>query len=124
MATMTLQEVFDISARHLLTQMKKSEIHTHFGTSCAYRGPEGRMCAVGPLIKDEFFSESLNATTVLSSCVEEALLDSGVPKEVLTSGLLMNLQQVHDLHEPYDWKHYLKNVAKVYNLNTAVLEEF
>ena len=46
----SLQEVFDRVASHLLTQSARSLLPD--GSGCAYRGANGRMCAVGCLIAD------------------------------------------------------------------------
>ncbi len=53
MNDMTPQEIFDKVVNHLRAQGAKSEMdHPVAGLMCAYRGIQGRMCAVGCLIPD------------------------------------------------------------------------
>lgn len=59
---MTLQEVFDKVARHLLTQGQRSILRET--GRCAYRGDEGCMCAVGVLIADEHYHPKLEDNSV------------------------------------------------------------
>lgn len=54
---MNIQEIFDTVSVHLLTQNEKSQ-ESSFYSSCLYRGPNGTKCAVGCLIKDEFYQPS------------------------------------------------------------------
>ena len=51
----TSQEVFDVVAKHLLTQNAKS-MDDPWDEMCAYRGENGRRCAVGALIPDDLYS--------------------------------------------------------------------
>lgn len=58
---MNTQEIFNTVATHLLTQNARSmgTAPQMEGRGCLYRGENGRMCAVGCLIKDEFYDPIL-----------------------------------------------------------------
>ena len=55
---MTLQEMFDTMAAHLLKQGERS-VSPINPQQCRYRGDHGLKCAVGALIKDKFYKPSL-----------------------------------------------------------------
>lgn len=108
----TAQEVFDQVAKHLLTQMKKSvakraaERAPGWKDYCMYRGFDGTKCAAGCLISDDEYKpefENLNWAH-LSSVPEEHCL------------LIMELQDIHDCHEPEDWRVKLNNLAEINHL--------
>ena len=61
--------------------------------SCKYRGPDGRKCAIGLLIADDFYEETFEGFLV-SYSMWNALYKSGVPRFVLR--FLFDLQQAHD----------------------------
>lgn len=113
---MTKQEIFDTVAKHLLTQMERSESRK----GCLYRGPNGLKCAVGVLIKDEFYSEELEYATADVSEVMAALEKSGV----FYDEIMIDLQILHDEFYPVVWKASLNKVAERNNLSPAVLESF
>ena len=102
---LTAQQVFDISAKHLLTQMEKSE-----GTDkvCRYRGTEGRMCAAGPFLKDESVHDCEGGIWV--HLIEYKLVPSS------NSELIQHLQWVHDCNGADSWKTLLKSTALRFNL--------
>ena len=117
---MTLQEVFDKAAKHLLTQGKRS-VDSEGG--CLYRGTDGSMCAVGCLISDEAYSAELEGLTVDVVCVREALHKSGVPMDNAALNLLQFLQGVHDCDPVREWRSALRATAAQFSLNTAALDE-
>ena len=98
---MNMLEVFNKVSEHLLTQNDRSL--SSAGLYCVYRSNSGLKCAVGCLIKDEFYSKKLEGLDVRTDSVENALKLSGVPitKEVLK--LLEELQKVHDYATPAGW---------------------
>lgn len=97
--SLTAQEVFDISAGHLLKQMKRSES----GEGCMYRGPDGRMCAAGPFLKDE------NVAKCEGRSWFGLMKDKRVPDTNLK--LIGELQMVHDASFPGNWPHKLEALA-------------
>lgn len=116
---LTLQEIFDKASKHMLSQNCRSMNLDN--TNCMYRGEEGRMCGVGPFIKDEFYSEQMEGEGVRSEIVMTALMESGVIDQVpnehdkyndSTLIFLARIQDIHDAHDVEDWAHALKNLAK------------
>ncbi len=100
---MTKQEIFDKVVRHLMKQGKKSLVDT----KCAYRGADGASCAVGVLINDEHYDESIEGKRVYSRRVIDALFKSGVNAseydEDTALYMLSTLQHIHDWSEPSEW---------------------
>lgn len=115
-----LQEIYDVVAKHLLTQNKQciaGDPNTN-NSICKYRH-EGMMCAVGILIADDDYSSKLEGQGV------RELLNRFAPMtETLTPtriSLLTWLQSIHDANTPDEWKGCLENCAKHFNLNTNVI---
>ena len=125
---MTMQEIFDKVSTHLLTQGKKSK--SMLTNTCLYRGPGGTSCAVGCLIKDEFYTEDLENKLSVSTPVTEALEKSGVTVTQEIDKLLRDLQKLHDgddisvtyfggignIFTPPHWHEGLQILADRYNL--------
>lgn len=136
--TKSLQEVFDYVASHLLTQNDRSLLPD--GNGCAYRGDNGRTCAVGCLIADDEYEaidllfrrdseqdpaaeqESIEGTTWMSVC--RVMNRAGItrPSEKMQE-LLTGLQRVHDQYNVRDWRHILSRTATVFGL-TFNLEKY
>ena len=115
---MNMQEVFDIVARHLLTQMAVS---TDGYGSCAYRGAGGKMCAIGVLIKDDFYNEELEDCDVENSGVLWALRCSGVRMGRDMVRMLAELQRIHDRVNTNQWAEKLALTAQYYKLDNNVI---
>ena len=101
---MNLQQLFDKTASHLLKQGTQSVLED--SDTCAYRGQDGLMCAVGCLINEDAYNWSLEGTAIDDSPnVQRALRHSGI--EFDTDGqvmlLLTRLQTIHDTKEESDW---------------------
>jgi len=90
--SLTIQEIFDKVTTHLLTQNKQSKE----GKVCLYRGPNGTMCAVGCLIKDEFYYDGLEQKLSTDIDVHAALEKSGIEVTAEVETFLRNLQRLHD----------------------------
>lgn len=104
---MTDQELFDKVRTHLLTQNDRSVR----GAVCLYRGPAGLKCAIGALIPDDRYDESLEGKLATQSAV---LAAAGIEEN---SGFLVEkLQQIHDSYEPEQWAEQLAEVAKQFDL--------
>jgi hypothetical protein len=119
----TLQEVFTISATHLLRQNAKSMaiLKGDGSPSCAYRGDDGMMCAVGCLIPDELYDPSLEGKTADSLIVSDALGNAGIVFAVLDGSdpmckLLGALQSIHDSCDSLFWYKHLSKAAEHFNL--------
>lgn len=118
---MTKQEIFDKVATHLLTQNAKSMN----ASGCAYRGAEGRKCAIGCLIPDEDYTPRLEGKTVMTATskinVATAVNKSIRAKTLITLKFLQRLQAVHDLWPVEEWRNKLAEVAKDFELDAGVL---
>lgn len=116
---MNNQEAFDTVARHLLTQKCRSEAYINNMIECAYRGDKGTKCAIGALIPDSLYDpgfEGVHITALIERRSElETLLGS------IDAQLLNDLQKLHDVGEPRDWKKRLRRAAKRHQLHDAVL---
>ncbi len=84
---MNKQEVYNKAKAALLAQGCKS-VHNN---SCMYRSPDGKKCAVGHLIDDEHYSESLEGLITDSIQVIDALRKSGIDVEVPENYQITNL---------------------------------
>lgn len=114
---MTLQQIFNHVANHLLVQNKTSQ-QRRTGY-CRYRGAGGTMCAVGCLIDDAYYTHDLEGRTAIHPDVLAAVRESiGSPLPKRADDLLMHLQHVHDVHSVADWPDMLRDTAKTYNLST------
>lgn len=116
---MRTQALFDRVAEHLLAQRRSStRIEPGSGKIiCAYRGHHGRRCAIGCLIADGHYDESIEGESVARRAVMRAVEAS--LGHVLTSqevGLLRQLQAVHDVRPAGEWAMYLQAVAEANDL--------
>ena len=128
---MERQEIFDTVATHLLTQNAKA-LALGTKTVCRYRGAGGYKCAVGCLIPDELYSDSIEGGGVSGWAVQEVLVAANVITREETRGprlatdrlaLLSELQIVHDTKFAENWKRALRGVADRFGLVAAVLDE-
>lgn len=113
--TATDQEVFDIVARHLLTQGRRAL----WGEACAYRTPEGDRCAIGALIPDEVYKLEWEGCAG-AKLYEYPELHQYLPR---TRALATALQSIHDISFPDRWRIDLRAAAAVFGLNTRALDE-
>lgn len=109
------QKIFNIVVVHMLSQNAKSIVETEFGTSCGYRGDQGRSCAIGCLIKDEFYNPDYEGQPCRDKRVKEALAKSGIEPES-NQLMLSRLQHIHDNYVPSQWANQLGILAHRYNL--------
>lgn len=86
------QEVFDMVAAHLKRQRARSVRGTT--TTCAYRGQEGRSCAVGCLIPDDRYDPCMDADYDDTSVDAHPKVRALFPERLLS--LLSALQLAHD----------------------------
>lgn len=109
---MNKQEIFNKVRDHLLSQNKRSAI---YGRNL-YRGPDGLMCAIGCLIDDEHYSARVEGKTPDGVAAFEALFKSGISEEIIHSGLLHELQALHDLEPVEEWSYRLRWIARDHGL--------
>ena len=113
----TAQEVFDQVATHLLTQYRRTQRYENSSYGCAYRGPTGDRCAAGCLIAEDEYRPRWESHSWLH------LVDEGyVPSN--HASLINQLQGVHDIWKPNEWKEQLARVAGRRDLNPSVLDNF
>lgn len=114
LSTMTLQEIFDKSATHLLTQNRKSMRDREPVAICAYRGLDDAKCAIGCMIDDEDYHVSMEGKGVRSNTVLDALglrvKDENKNADEKVK-FLQRLQSVHDDYPVYEWINRLHDVA-------------
>lgn len=102
----SLQDIFNQSAKHLLTQNKKSMLWDDpEAVSCAYRSPSGLKCAAGIFISDEEYKVSMEGKSI----------DVLLPASNATQ-LLIALQITHDNSDPSQWAKDLDAVAASFAL--------
>lgn len=106
---MTDQEVFDIVAEHLLRQGEVA-LDSETG-SCAYRGSDGRKCAIGVLIPDGSYKQELEGLSASQSAVLKA---AGLRHS--QADLAGSLQFLHDCTPPEAWACALRDVARRHRL--------
>ena len=104
----TTLDVFNKVSEHLLTQNEKA---LDASGECAYRGETGLKCAIGCLIKDEFYAKHLEYQDLSrTGPLANALHESGVILTDEIVDLLRTLQRVHDHKKPELWKQELEKV--------------
>lgn len=103
---MTPQDIFDTVARHLFTQGERSarlvldDDGEPEDTECLYRGPNGMSCAIGALLPDAAYRESMEGQGAVQLCRQWSdVLPAWMPANV---DLLEDLQIIHD--RAINWK--------------------
>lgn len=113
---MNAQQIFDKVATHLLTQKKRALSKGKLRT-CLYRAPDGRKCAAGCLISDRLYHENMEQTPI-----DMVIGTFRLPRFFLRhSGLISDLQHVHDGSQPNKWRQRLGALARRRGLNTDAL---
>lgn len=127
---MSRQEIFDHVINGLASQCfeqsvippKPNTMNQH--EVCAYRGEEDRKCAVGFLIKDEYYDpkfEHTEASTLLEDTSLADIWEYDVT-DWMTRHLLENLQQAHDdCEDPIEMRKRLRIIADSFDLQTPMV---
>lgn len=117
---MNMLEVFNKVEAHLLAQGVRS---MSYSGACAYRGEMGRSCAVGCLIKDEFYHKGLEGIPMWADpdrWLEEALIKSGIEWCDWSKSMLTDLQSLHDSVNPKVWEQELQELrVKYFGIDTS-----
>lgn len=108
------QRLFNKAALHLLKQRAKSERrmpNTEF-LGCAYRGAEGRMCAIGCLIPQRTYRVAMEDKNLvdLLRLFKIKTLEGADPV------FLEDIQYLHDRMSPEQWQAGLEDVAARHEL--------
>lgn len=132
---MTLQEIFDKVAVHLLTQNRQAIVVLDGSTlACHYKSPHNDdRCAVGVLLTAtdpktlELLEGTCRTDEVVQALRAAGVLDNEKSMEDRENqerlGLLRTLQQLHDEDEPVLWPSSLRRVAREYRLGFPVLPD-
>jgi hypothetical protein len=125
----TKQEIFDTVVTHLFTQGKAAQDEDE---TCFYRAPDGCKCAVGALIPDELYDETMEYNTWIhfSEAEDRDRPDMKKVFEFLggeeTYELISDLQRTHDRSDNWASSEKLRNVllkvAAKNQVSSAVLE--
>ena len=121
---MEAQEIFDTVATHLFKQGRQATSR-QAGGLCVYRGEGGLKCAVGVLIPDQLYTETMEGSTFFG-LADEA--EWGLPEWMADNrSLLWDLQGAHDVTRNWEssaaMKRALNKVAAKSGLASDVLDE-
>lgn len=107
---MSRQEIFDIVSSNLLMQGDKS---LRESGGCAYRGKDGKKCAVGWLIPDEEYTPRMEYTSFSDEKIRP-VLEKRIGRKLthLDERLLMQLVECHDQGTPRFWHLDLERIAE------------
>lgn len=117
--SLTAQQVFDMSAKHLLTQMKQSKK----GNFCVYSGEGGLKCAAGIFLTEEGAKEcdKFGEEDAEGSGWAALLRATMVPPQ--NAELIECLQDIHDdRNGPSEWRYKLICLANEYSLDASVCQ--
>jgi len=109
---MDKQQTFDKVVTHLLTQNEKAQDEY----DCLYRHPlSGNTCAVGCLISEEMYHESMEYTPLKDLILDHPELRPIIEPQL---DLLTELQKVHDSFDVSRWPSELVELADKQILET------
>lgn len=100
-------EILDFVASKLIEQNAKSELKDYYGDEdsdvaeqiCAYRGDSGTKCAIGHLLTDEEYTPEMEGSTI-----HGALLGRFLRNDSAMLDFLEELQNIHDVWSPSEWR--------------------
>lgn len=115
---MNKQQVYDMVRQHLLKQgcysLPESEDD---GEHCAYRGANGNKSPIGLLIKEEFYSKTIEGDRISRHPVRSAVeLSLGFKLSKDDADFLEDLNDLHDREKVSEWPIKLKEFAIKHNL--------
>lgn len=118
MVALTQQTMFDFVMNFLLDQGKRSIRKTILGRPiCCLRAKDGSRCAIGSMITDEHYNESLENAPPLTGeprfALEQSIGINLVSKEF---NMLRRLMNAHDDYEPKEWERLFRRIANEYSL--------
>jgi hypothetical protein len=133
---LTEQELFNESAKHLLTQNTTAILKNE---GAAYR-QNGKSCPIGHLIHDKDYSTAIESVPVrylnkqnqeiphymflgvkaLKKALENANINTENKK---TIELLSKLQNVHDAFGTWEWIERLTSIANEHQLDKSILKK-
>lgn len=112
---MKAQEIFTKAVNGLRKQAAKSFRITHSrGEECAYRGEEGRKCAIGHVLPDEKYCpemEGLPVTELRNDFEVDSIIMPSDLSESDGIAFLIRLQSIHDSYLPSAWENKFKDLT-------------
>lgn len=99
--------VFDAMATHLLKQGRRSTRLVGGKLQPAYHGSDGLKSAVGVLIEDDYYHESLEGRSVEVLTLKRMAFFAGAELGVYSLDLLEAVEQIHDEVPPHRWAYTL-----------------
>ena len=115
------QEAFTYMVNHLRKQGKCSIGKLQGHSTCLYRHPDGMMCAVGCLIKDQHYHRGLEEHGPTHESVFNALFESGWDVDEMLD-LLDDMQGLHDNVHPDRWEGKFIEIAREHELKVPPKE--
>lgn len=116
------QKAFDLMVNHLRRQGSQSMN----SSGCAYRGTRGRMCAIGCLIPDNAYMQTMEGKTVYPLVSLYGHVRQFLPESL---DLAVAMQGVHDgadfsegVFRTDEFEHLVKDVAQRFGLLYAAPE--
>lgn len=114
---MNHQEVYERVAKHLIAQGERAMT---IGI-CSYRDKNNKRCAIGYLIPDEKYTESIEGVGVTAISNMSLAKADKLKSILLELGLddfpfLSDLQLIHDGYKPVEWPRELTRFALKYKL--------
>jgi hypothetical protein len=119
------QAALNKAYKHLMKQKEKSVSPSGpYEHLCAYRGAEKRRCAIGWLIPDRLYEQHFETRSVRAHSVQQVICRvfgiRGLTFDDVT--FLRNLQAIHDVWDPTDWRNQFKLLAKKWDLTLPKLK--
>lgn len=119
----TAQEVFDIVYKHLLTQNERCYAQRAvlgvMEQACVYENDKGQRCAIGALLIGDEYAEARKTPYAVPELIRQHKRVCGwmLPFE----GLLVSLQDAHDMYSVPEWRERLHQIAERHNLTVPTL---
>ena len=119
MSQENIKLIYTIASEHLLKQRARSAVLVRDRSTedCLYRGDEGLKCAVGALIKDEFYEDIFEGKAADDPYVIDAVEKSlGIEIDIQDIGFMLDLQTIHDGCPVSRWEEDLQRVARAHRI--------
>lgn len=116
-----LQRIFDDVSTHLMKQYKQCSAESE---GCLYRDGNGNSCAIGGIIKEEFYNSSLERAPASHRKVLRMIANSGYGQTEdleLIDKEINGLQLIHDSFPEQQWFIRLHKYALDHSLNQDTL---
>ncbi len=122
LSALTRQDVFDIVAGCLLRQNARATAFD--GVKCMYRAPDGKRCAIGWVMPDEVYHQTLEFLGVRDlamQMINTNYADAFARFLYAHMDMLRDLQEMHDARQPSEWPVALHVIAQRHCLNAETV---